>query len=146
MCTVRCSGPSVKPRRSEVTDVDLSPAGKGTGALYFLNVWQGCKLSSYWLLPIVCPDGLAFQFQASRGSAASEMQLDAYDVGLLADGEACDCVGHERWGHCKHVDALKLLVECGKLPAVPHGDGCQCSECKRLAAYRPSGHNHGLPF
>jgi hypothetical protein len=147
MCTVRSARPPVKPRPSEVTDVDLSPAGKGTGALYFLNVWQGSKLSSYWLLPLTCPDGVAFQFQASRTKPAGEMQADAYDVGLFLDGsESCDCVGHERWGHCKHVGALRMLIARGKLPAVPHGDRCPCSECERLVAYRPAGHDHGLPF
>jgi hypothetical protein len=22
----------------------------------------------------------------------------------------CDCMGHTRWGHCKHADALKALM------------------------------------
>ena len=39
----------------------------------------------------------------------------AYHVRLTPEGHAaCDCKGHERWHHCKHVG---MLVALGCLPA-----------------------------
>lgn len=29
--------------------------------------------------------------------------------------DICGCRGHERWGHCKHLDALRDLIANGKL-------------------------------
>jgi hypothetical protein len=43
------------------------------------------------------------------------MQADAYDVCVEFDGHQCDCPGHQAHGHCKHVDALKILIERGTL-------------------------------
>jgi hypothetical protein len=39
----------------------------------------------------------------------------AYRVNLSADGHhTCECKGHLRWGHCRHVEALlSLLTEGG---------------------------------
>jgi hypothetical protein len=43
----------------------------------------------------------------------------AYRVTLGGDGAApgCDCQGHRRHGHCKHVDTLAEMVADGRLPA-----------------------------
>ena len=40
----------------------------------------------------------------------------AYHVNLSADGDhSCECKGHLRWGHCRHVGALLALIARGKV-------------------------------
>ncbi|MDE2101701.1 MAG: hypothetical protein KGL39_30930 [Patescibacteria group bacterium] len=137
--------------------MDCDRAAKGAGAEWFVNVWQGAKFSTYWLVPLTSDFGLAYQFQASRTKAPGEMQLDAYDVLIEVDGHSCTCPGHLRHGHCKHVDTLKLLIERGTLGRpVPDPDtlGEPCGQCfpddppteEELLAYKPAGHDHGIPF
>jgi hypothetical protein len=36
-----------------------------------------------------------------------------YHVNLNGNRSTCDCKGHLKWGHCKHVDALAVLSGCG---------------------------------
>lgn len=146
-----------RPRpRSEVTDVDCSRAVKGTGALYFLNVWQGTRYSTYWLLPLVCPDGIAFQFQVGyREKPPQGMQADTYDVAIFFDGETCTCPGFGRFSRCKHLAALRTLVERGQFAPDPDDLGEPCGQCFpdepgpsesfAGAGYKP-GPNSDLPF
>jgi hypothetical protein len=37
-----------------------------------------------------------------------------YNV-VLGSPNRCDCPGNERWGKCKHVEALAALVAAGRL-------------------------------
>jgi hypothetical protein len=116
MCTVSPSAPPVKPSRSAVTRVDCDRAVKGTGAEFFVTIWQGSKLSCYWLVPLDSPLGVAYQFQASRTGPAGEMQLDAYDVLVANEQDSrCDCAGFLQWGRCKHLSTLRHLLLEGKL-------------------------------
>jgi len=135
--------------KSEVTRVDCDPACKGTGALWFVNIHQGKRLSTYWVSPLVSDWGIAARFEASRTEAASAMQADHYDV-LIENAQDCSCTcpGFLRWGRCKHTAALAVLIERGVLgrPAL-HDDACPCEGCERLREYKPGGsHDHGIPF
>jgi hypothetical protein len=50
----------------------------------------------------------AYQFAKQTGAR------DVYHVRLTPEGHAeCDCRGHQRWNHCKHVS---MLVALGCLP------------------------------
>jgi hypothetical protein len=118
MVTVPAAAKSSKPSRprpSTVTKGEADRAVKGTGVEWFVRVWQGQRLSCYWLLPLVSDFGVAYEFQASRTTPAGEMQADSYAVLLELDGHSCECPGHLRWGVCKHVEALKILIEQGVL-------------------------------
>ncbi len=44
---------------------------------------------------------------------------DAAVYHVLLDGRrsSCDCPGHERYGYCKHLDAVRTLLEHGQLPS-----------------------------
>jgi hypothetical protein len=54
-----------------------------------------------------------------RGTCSANPDEDgpeSYDVNLSPDGKhRCECLGFLRWGHCKHVNGLAVLVEGGKL-------------------------------
>jgi hypothetical protein len=57
-----------------------------------------------------------------RGFALVKITDDAerpvYHVNLNSEDPTCDCKGHQRWGRCKHVEALLALQGKGKLDAV----------------------------
>lgn len=38
---------------------------------------------------------------------------DHYDVVVGPSGAQCECRGFLRWGRCKHVQALRVLIERG---------------------------------
>jgi len=59
----------------------------------------------------------------------------------------CDCAGFEHHGRCKHLTALKILMERGELARPElHDDACVCDACVRLREYKPAGHDHGIAF
>jgi hypothetical protein len=38
-----------------------------------------------------------------------------YHVNRCGKASSCECKGHLRWGHCKHVEALTALQRAAKL-------------------------------
>jgi hypothetical protein len=65
----------------------------------------------YTIAPIagVHPDVASRAFRMRKNGCP-----DVYDVRLTVAGYAeCDCKGHQRWGHCKHVC---MLIAVGCLP------------------------------
>jgi hypothetical protein len=118
VCKIPHPPAPVKPSRSAVTRVDADRAVKGTGAEWFVTIWQGHKLSSYWLVPLASPLGVAYQFQCSRTGPAGELSMDAYDV-LVENAQdgCCDCAGFLAWGRCKHLATLRVMIDQGLLGA-----------------------------
>jgi hypothetical protein len=49
--------------------------------------------------------------------AKLDAEGEVYHV-LIADevSTLCDCIGFEHTGHCKHVDALRAVIDAGELP------------------------------
>lgn len=39
-----------------------------------------------------------------------------YHVNLCGSASSCECLGHLRWGHCRHVEGLTVLDMLGVLP------------------------------
>jgi hypothetical protein len=65
------------------------------------------KADTYDLLEITSDYGRGFQLTKADGTV--------YHVCLDGLCSACDCKGHTKHGHCKHVDSLTALEADGRL-------------------------------
>ncbi|HEV3143773.1 MAG TPA: hypothetical protein VGZ47_07825 [Gemmataceae bacterium] len=111
---------STKPRPPLSRFFSYTPAKNGLASLLTLQV--GKNLCSYTVRQIdnECDSRLAFE--------VGKLDLadpQTYHVRLMPDGSEreCDCMGFLRWAdqngqHCKHVDAVALLLTEG-LPLRP---------------------------
>ncbi len=107
---------SSKPRPQPALEVACEPAAPGAGADFMVIIHQGGKPFTYWLRRLAADFGVAFRFeQSSQNARRSEMQADSYDCCVEADRSHCDCVGFLHHGHCKHTEALRILVARGAL-------------------------------
>jgi hypothetical protein len=54
-------------------------------------------------------------YELVKLDAAQRHTLTAYHVLVTghARNDRCDCLGHERYGHCKHSAALAALCQAG---------------------------------
>lgn len=53
--------------------------------------------------------------RAFRCEKHGHEEESSYDVLVDGRNSICECKGFNRWGHCKHVEALTALVAAGKL-------------------------------
>jgi hypothetical protein len=84
------------------------------GSPALLEMAIGKEEFSYWLVSLGCElGGLAFELKKSLPEGT------VYHVRLDGKHSTCECPGHLRWNHCKHVEALLALQAQGKLPAAP---------------------------
>lgn len=120
-----------QPIERSVTFAATAP-GKG-----WLMLTVG-KDSAAYRLTEVHPElaGRAFQLVKAGGADASE---STYRVALADDGSArCDCCSFHHRGKCKHVDALRMLIDAGALPKLcpacwerfSDKNGHPCDPCK----------------
>jgi hypothetical protein len=86
------------------------------GAPALLEITSGKLMVGYWLSVIPSDFGVGFQLKKCAGDGA-----ETYHVNVSHDhlSDSCDCIGHERHRHCKHSDAVRVLIQQGKLPAPP---------------------------
>jgi hypothetical protein len=56
-------------------------------------------------------------YRCVKTTAGTDPEADAYDVFLSdrGDRDTCDCRGFLRWGHCRHVDGLRAVIDLGAL-------------------------------
>ena len=81
------------------------------GMTTLVHITDGKGRSDYWF--DVIPSDFGVAFRARKIWQANDFAEGAYDV--LVDGEqsSCECMGHLRHGHCRHVDAARKLIEAG---------------------------------
>ena len=72
-----------------------------------LTLRVGKKTDAYDLLEITTDYGRGFELTKADGTI--------YHVCLDGLCSACDCKGHSKHGHCKHVESLAALEAAGKL-------------------------------
>jgi hypothetical protein len=77
-----------------------------------LRLALGPEVCCYFIEPV--PSDFGRAFSVTKLEAADEVPV--YHVLLDGRRSSCDCLGHQRHGHCKHLDALCMLVEQGQLP------------------------------
>jgi len=102
--TIPSSSVARKPSGTEIAFSDAS---------YVLWIRKGGHATRYAVLefPVGGPgwDGRAFNLIKDDGSD--------YQVFLARNGHdcRCDCIGAERFGHCRHMDAMRHLLREGRL-------------------------------
>jgi hypothetical protein len=90
----------------------------GNGWVLTITTWppRSAAVDTHYHLSALASDwGRAFRLV----KVTDDGTRPVYAVNLSADGPTCDCKGHERWGHCKHVESLLALQAKGKLDALP---------------------------
>jgi hypothetical protein len=90
---------------------------EGTPALVSMTI--GSEQADYWLAPI--PDAAFGQGYTMTKAATAENPEPGTPYAVNVDGErsTCECKGHLRWGHCRHVESLLALQKAGRLPSPP---------------------------
>ena len=93
-----------QPRKKPARFCKLTRCEEGTRTL---TLRVGQKTDAYDLLEITSDYGRGFELTKADGTV--------YHVNLDGLASACDCKGHSRHGHCKHVDSLTALQAAGRL-------------------------------
>ena len=111
MGTVTATRKSVQ--RQKTRTARYTSTADGGGALVVRQQTANVTtVDCYFLKPIVCDlGGLGLQLTKHDG--------EVYHVRLDGTSSHCDCRGHIRWGHCKHVESLLALQAAGRLASLP---------------------------
>src|SRR5947208_1483569 len=71
----------------------------------FVTLRVGKQVVDYFLRRLPSDFGVGFEFEKIGGEPC-----ERYHVHLAAEARhTCECLGHLRHGHCKHVDGLLAL-------------------------------------
>ena len=112
--------PATKSSRANA--VHYTPTGPDRGTAIIDQTGKG-HIAEYAVVEFHADGGRGFRITKRGGGT------DAYAV-FLADEctadagmayDTCDCHGFERFGHCKHVDAIRAITDRGliALPIAP---------------------------
>ncbi len=85
-----------------------------------INIATPRKSALYRIEAIRCEFGSsAFHVSENRtGATVYDVLLDGFDE----NRHSCECLGHYRHGHCKHIKALLDLRAKGELPKLDERD------------------------
>jgi hypothetical protein len=111
MSTLTRNAPAVKSNRKKPTrTLRYDPLAS------VLSMSIGKQAFAYWLevLPTDFEDTLAVRLTKAP-SCRKPDEPDAYDVAIGPDTASCECKGHLRHGHCKHLDSVRVLRDTGRL-------------------------------
>jgi hypothetical protein len=97
--------PRVKPARH--IGVMLRPSE--VNPFFLVRITEGKKLDQYSVRPIPSDWGTAYTM------AKLPEETEPYNVCLAGADSTCDCKGHERHGHCRHIEGLTALMNAGRL-------------------------------
>jgi hypothetical protein len=81
-----------------------------------VRIAMGCKCADYFLRLVPADWGRGFRLQEMGPASAED-----YHVNLDGEQSTCDCMGHLRWGHCKHVEGLLVLLRKRSAGTAPVG-------------------------
>ena len=101
-----------RPERSvkvtEVPDLEVS--------VWTVRVTCASDIDLYDVSPAVSPFGPCWLVR-KRPEAGQMPQSEPYEVHLDGDfGDTCTCKGAKYYGHCRHQDFIRALIQAGKLP------------------------------
>jgi len=81
-----------------------------------LRLALGREVNVYFLEPFASDFGRAFSLTKLE---RKDEEPPVYHVLLDGRRSSCDCLGHQRHGHCKHLDSLLLLLDQDQLAGLP---------------------------
>lgn len=84
-------------------------------------VRDGKKEDRYIATEVECDFGRAFEVQKLGEGAETVETYHTNLGGGRYNSDTCDCLGGQKWGHCKHAEGLRALLAAGKL-----WEGRQC--------------------
>lgn len=100
---------------------DLFPAGMALPAAGRMRVELAYprSVTAREYVVVEFPTGFSGRgFRLTKIGEFGDRECSGYDVFCSARGAAadhCDCKGNSRFGHCLHAEAVRALVENGKL-------------------------------
>jgi hypothetical protein len=99
----------------------------GNSLILWLTVSK--TTTAYRMVPLSSDFGRAVRLEkADQGDG----QPEAYDVLLDGQRSSCECRGHLRHGHCKHLDGIRAVIAGGQLAdAIPEPPESQREEPAR---------------
>jgi hypothetical protein len=106
-----CSSTNGAPRRKVQRTVKVVQPATPTNSCVGIMITEGRKQDSYLVMPIPADFGLGFVVE----KITREAEKTLYYVLLEHEGSSCDCHGFLRWGHCRHVEVLPVLMAHGHL-------------------------------
>jgi hypothetical protein len=109
MCEATKTTKTTKTRKPQARSAKIVQAGDAT--ILWLTV--GNDVTAYRVTVLPCAFGKAafHLLKADKGDGPGE----EYDVLLDGQFSRCECKGFLRWNHCKHLEALTALCQCGKI-------------------------------
>jgi hypothetical protein len=126
-------------------------ARKGTLAIEFGSACPGLPIlamisdgkhqSDYWLSPIPSAWGVACQLAKMWDGRERDFSSEVHEVCLDLDNAVheCDCLGFNRYGYCRHVDAAIKAFDEGLLKPSPRSE-----HSRRTAGQAGGGLHRGI--
>ena len=98
-----------KPRTKPARHIGVAVRPSEVNPFFVVRIVEGKKTDHYAVTPIPSDWGTAYTV-AKLGT-----EQEPYHVNLAGADSTCDCKGHQRHGHCRHVEGLTALTNAGRL-------------------------------
>jgi hypothetical protein len=103
---------TAKPKDRTIRLLAKTPTANGTAGIF--AVTEGDKTDRYFFQPMACDFGAA-AYLVEKWSDVVQAVVEEYHVSLDGKESSCECKGHLRWGHCRHVEGLSALIAAKKI-------------------------------
>lgn len=104
-----------KPRKKDRTVRVLALLPDRTAGV--LQIAEGKVTDRYFFSEV--PDDFGRGFLVEKWQPGTEQAAGficrSYHVNVDGKASSCECLGHTRWSHCRHVESLTALIAAGKL-------------------------------
>jgi len=98
-----------KPRTKPARRIGVAVRPSEVNPFFVIRITEGKKTDLYSVRPIPSDWGTAYTM------AKLPEENDPYHVNLAGADSTCDCKGHTRHGHCRHVEGLTALTNSGRM-------------------------------
>jgi hypothetical protein len=99
-------------KSSTTNTIRFTPSATAMGGLLTIDTKR--SRAEYLLAEFHATNGRAFHF--AKLTSGTDPESESYTVLCVKPGhgyDSCECRGFHRHGHCKHVEAVKAILENG---------------------------------